>query len=297
MMSRVKELGYVVFGVTDQKVWDGFLVDYLGLVRGNAEARPGGGSAYRIDDHAGRILVGQGQEDDIVALGVEVEGAAALEALRSHLEGLGHDVVQPEDDLARRRMVDDLLLVKDPDGNVIELHHTPRLCPEQPFRSSRVSSAFVTQGQGLGHAVLATTRIADMRRFYCEALGFEVSDYIDVPFGPGVSVEATFLHCNARHHTSALLAAPFPKRLVHFMLELSDVDDVGRLYCDAPRHGIELTGSLGRHTNDRMLSFYAGTPSGFEIEVGCDGLAIEPGQWSPVRYAATSVWGHERLKP
>jgi len=295
-MSRVKELGYLVLDVTSQDAWKEYLGGFFGLMPGEAGAGGDADVRFRIDDHAGRIILSLGESDDIAALGMEVEDAAALAALVDHLEALGFKTLASEDGLSGRRMVDDVVLVADPDGNRIELHHTPRRHPERPFISPRVSSAFLTEGQGVGHAVLATTNIEAMRRFYCDGLGFAVSDYIDVRLGPDMTAEATFLHCNARHHSIALLAAPFPKRLVHFMLEVEDVDDVGRLYSEAAGAGLQITSTLGRHTNDRMLSFYAATPSGFEIEFGCDGIAIEDGQWTPVRYSSTSVWGHERVK-
>jgi biphenyl-2,3-diol 1,2-dioxygenase len=293
-MSRIDALGYLVFGVSDQVAWNQFLTDYLGTMEG-ATGGIGDERVYRIDDYAARIITIPAAEDDIAVLGFEVRDAAVLAQLQDKVTASGVEVVRADQDRARRRMVDELISIRDPDGNEIEIFHTPRRCPDQPFFSARLSSPFVTGAEGLGHAVLATQKISEMRRFYCDVLGFNLSDYIDIQLGPEFTTEAIFLHCNSRHHSIALLAAPFPKRLVHFMLEVENIDDVGRLYSETEKHGVTISGRLGRHTNDRMLSFYMETPSGFELEFGCDGQPIDPENWVPSRYRSTSIWGHERV--
>jgi hypothetical protein len=50
--------------------------------------------------------------------------------------------------------------------------------------------------------------------------------------------------------------------------------------------------SLGRHTNDRMISFYARSPSGFEVEYGYGGHLVDDATWEPGELAAVSSWGH-----
>ncbi len=293
-MGPVTALGYAVLGVSQQDAWDTFLVDYLGLVRSAPQEGEGEQTAYRVDEQELRLITEPSSADDLLALGMEVADRESLAALKSRLKEAGHEVETVPPDICRRRRVDELLVVSDPDGNKVELFHTPHYSAV-PFASSRLQSKFVTGGLGLGHAVLATAKIDEMRVFYCDLLGFGVSDYIDVPVGPGIVVEAVFLHCNPRHHSLALLPAPLPKRLVHLMLEVEDFDDVGRLYQQSSEHGVKLTMSLGRHTNDKMLSYYMETPSGFELEFGSDGLHLDTETCSPVRYNATSIWGHERL--
>jgi hypothetical protein len=51
---------------------------------------------------------------------------------------------------------------------------------------------------------------------------------------------------------------------------------------------------IGRHPNDRMLSFYAMTPSGTNVEFGTDGLEIrDDSRWEVKTYDAISAWGHK----
>lgn len=80
------------------------------------------------------------------------------------------------------------------------------------------------------------------------------------------------------------------------MLEVSAVDDVGLALDRMMAAGIEVTATLGRHTNDGMLSFYVRTPSGFELEYGCQGISVDRPDWVVVDHDAISVWGHHREK-
>ena len=50
--------------------------------------------------------------------------------------------------------------------------------------------------------------------------------------------------------------------------------------------------SLGKHTNDRMVSFYSRSPSGFDVEFGYDGLLVDEARWSVTQITKPSFWGH-----
>jgi biphenyl-2,3-diol 1,2-dioxygenase len=179
--------------------------------------------------------------------------------------------------------------VKDPDGLAIELVHGLRNAP-RPFLSPQ-GATFVTGTQGLGHVVLTTANVELSLKFYA-ALGFGVSDYIKVELAPGLTVNLVFLHCNARHHTVALLPVPMPKRLNHLMLEVASVDMVLRAYYRAQALGAPIVRHIGRHTNDHMFSFYAQTPAGFDVEYGFGARHVGP-DWTVEQYSAISLWGHD----
>src|SRR5262249_24898508 len=56
--------------------------------------------------------------------------------------------------------------------------------------------------------------------------------------------------------------------------------------------GIPIANTLGVHPNDRMFSFYARTPSGFDVEFGHGGRKIDDATWKVEQYDRASVWGH-----
>ena len=55
--------------------------------------------------------------------------------------------------------------------------------------------------------------------------------------------------------------------------------------------------TLGQHTNDRVLSFYVQTPSGFLMEFGAGGITVDDATWTPVDWETSSYWGHNVLMP
>ncbi|MFM7273878.1 MAG: VOC family protein, partial [Gammaproteobacteria bacterium] len=131
------------------------------------------------------------------------------------------------------------------------------------------------------------------RDFYTRVLGFRLTDYIR--FGPAGD-SANFFHCNARHHSIGLLKVGEFPGVHHLMLESVDVDGVGRCLQRVEDAGIQVTSTLGRHSNDRMLSFYMASPFGFEVEIGCDALQLGP-DWTPCEFVEGDVWGHRGLDP
>ena len=86
---------------------------------------------------------------------------------------------------------------------------------------------------------------------------------------------------------------PNPTGIVHLMVEVEESDDVGLCLDRALRRNVKMSATLGRHTNDKMLSFYIKTPGGFDIEFGCEGLEVEDASWVARESTAVSLWGHD----
>ena len=80
----------------------------------------------------------------------------------------------------------------------------------------------------------------------------------------------------------------------HFMVQTRTLDEVGFALDRVERAKIPLAQGLGRHTNDQMVSFYARTPSGFEVEYGHGAIEVEEETWRVTRHDKMSSWGHRR---
>jgi 2,3-dihydroxybiphenyl 1,2-dioxygenase len=288
-MAAISRLGYLGFEVGDVAAWERFAVDALGLLV--SDRRSDGTVAFRIDDQSHRLVVHPGPRDDLAYAGFEVADDTTLRRLSQRLNDAGFAPAEADDEVARARRVKRVVRVEDPNGVPIELFHGPERAAE-PFQSSLVPSGFVTGDEGLGHVVFATTDPQATERFYCDLLGMRLSDRIEAELAPGFPLLVTFLHANPRHHTVAFAAAPMPKRVHHFMLEVRAMDDVGRAYDRCLTAGIEIANTLGVHPNDRMFSFYVRTPSGFDVEFGWGGRKIDDATWTVYRYDRLSVWGH-----
>jgi 3,4-dihydroxy-9,10-secoandrosta-1,3,5(10)-triene-9,17-dione 4,5-dioxygenase len=102
------------------------------------------------------------------------------------------------------------------------------------------------------------------------------------------------LHCaNGRHHSLALFEGEVPSGCVHLMVEVASIDEVGHAYDRALASGARLMATMGRHTNDRMISFYVETPGGFALEYGCGGRVMDWDRHTVFECTSTSLWGHD----
>jgi biphenyl-2,3-diol 1,2-dioxygenase len=284
----VSALGYIGLEVADLRQWRSYATSFLGLMdasQSDTELR------FRADSRAWRISVSEGKADDLAFAGFEVRDAAALESVSQSLKAAGFEAV-PDAATARKRGVTGLARTTDPDGVAVEIYFGAVESFESPMVSPAGVSGFLTGEQGLGHIVLLVRDVDATKRFYMAGLGFRLSDLIDMEIEAGRSLELTFLHCNPRHHTIALVPAPMPKRLHHFMLQVDSMEDVGLAYDRAERTGVRIAETLGRHTNDHMFSFYAHTPSGFQVEYGWGARIIDE-NWAVVRHMKPSIWGHK----
>jgi len=283
-------LGYLGLRVSDLDAWSSFATGCLGLMPAQA---PDGTLRYRMDQQAWRISLEAGAEDDVAFVGFEVAGPEELAAVRAKLADAGVSLDNVDPDLLADRQVMGMVRCRDPEGLAVEVYYGPTERGEEPFSSPAAVSGFVTGDQGLGHIVLSTKDIAETRRFYSEALGFQLSDTIRTQMSPEFAMELEFYHCNPRHHTLALAPVPAPKRLHHFMLQTAELDDVGFALDRFQTAKVPLTNTLGKHTNDQMVSFYGRTPSGFEVEYGWGAREIGPA-WRVARHDPVSIWGHHR---
>ena len=178
---------------------------------------------------------------------------------------------------------------RDPNGIRLEFFHGPARAA--PHRSALMPSGFLTGEEGMGHIFLFVDDAERSVAFYRDVLGLRISDYVDATLGPN-TIHAIFFHANARHHSLAMTAAKAPKRLHHFMLEVNALDDVGAAFDRSQDGGAPILLGLGRHPNDRMISFYGVTPAGFAFEIGHGGLKVDDATWPVRTYHAISEWGH-----
>lgn len=288
-MSRISRLGYLGFEVSDLHTWERFAVEGLGLVL--TDRRADGTLALRMDELAQSIVLHPGTSDDLAYAGFEVEDESALRELVQKLSAAGLSVTEGKPDTARARRVERLFQLADPNGVPIELFSGPERARE-PFHSERVPSGFSTGDEGLGHILVVARDAETTDRFYRELLGMQISDWIEQEIAPGVVAHATFLHSNPRHHTVAFGALPLPKRIHHFMLQMNSMEDVGQAHDRCVDAGFAIAMGFGQHPNDHMFSFYAKTPSGFDVEIGCGGRKVDDATWQVQTYDRLSTWGH-----
>jgi 3,4-dihydroxy-9,10-secoandrosta-1,3,5(10)-triene-9,17-dione 4,5-dioxygenase len=199
-------------------------------------------------------------------------------------------MASPEE--ASARCVSGFARFVDPAGVSIEVFYGPILT-HVPVVTPKVSS-FVTGEMGMGHVVLNVPDLRPEVDFYRDVLNFHRRNTFD--FKP---VTMAFLGCNSRHHTLAISQGlPYPGMVVHFMVEMATIDDVGYAQDRCFDAGVRVDAALGKHTNDHMISFYCQSPDGFMVEVGWGGLEIgDPATEATYQITKPSFWGHRPLGP
>ena len=291
----IGSLGYLRIESADVAAWREFGVRILGMTEGRG---PEAGALYlRMDDFPARLVIVPGERDRLLATGWEVADAAALAAVHRALAEAGVAAKAGDPDELAARRVGEMLRFDDPAGNAVEvfcgaaLEHRPAVSP--------YGNRFVTGDMGLGHVVLPVPGAADAAlAFYTGVLGFRLRDSMRMPaefFGgqPGdPPAWFRFLGCCPRHHSLALAPMTPAAGIVHLMVEVTTLDDVGQALDRCRRRKAPVSSTLGRHANDEMVSFYVQTPGGFDIEYGTDGLTVDDSTWISRETTTVSVWGH-----
>lgn len=291
----VAAIGYLRLESTDSTAMMAFGTDILGLMDAAREDSKGA-RFLRMDDHPFRFMVEPGKQDRLLAVGLEFRSVTQWQASCDRLAAAGHELSDGSKAEAARRGVSALVSVRDPAGNMLELYHGRKL-DYTPFNSPVGIPRFVTGASrsgelGFGHAVIPAPEIEPTTSFYTDLIGFGVCDVLHLLTPPS---RVVFMHAdNPRQHSLALYDQPHPVGVVHVMVEVDTLDQVGLALDRAKRAGHPVIASLGRHVNDNMCSFYVLAPGGIAFEYGCDGLLVQDwARYTPTVSTEGDLWGHE----
>lgn len=287
------QIGYAGFDVRDIPAWETFATRVLGLEV--ADRDPDGSIFLRMDERAYRIALHPAQTDRIAYVGWELADTDRLAELTGRLRAAGVSVTDHAVTEAARRRVHALSSVVDPDGNRVELYCGLLSNVRRPFVPAVPLSGFKAGAFGFGHVTLsAGADLPASLQFYRDRLGLRTSDYIALK-ARGEGANGLFFHCNPRHHSLALIHLPAlaAREVLHVMLEVGTLDDVGIMMERCYENDVPIMRGLGRHSNDKMVSVYIMTPSGFEIEYGWGAREIDDATWSVERHDVVRVWGAE----
>jgi 2,3-dihydroxybiphenyl 1,2-dioxygenase len=298
-------LGYVGVAAPDLDAWRDFGTRVCGMMPApippkalaGEPARPdpeaagiGAGDALflKLDDYQWRLAVHPSNEPGLRYLGFELGDLSALDRAASVLASRGVSVTAATETEREARGVGAMIWLEDPAGHRLELFAAP--LRDRGFNSPQ-GMEFLTGGLGMGHAVLFVPNVEEALEFYRGTLGFIRSDF--TRFAADSSIH--FLRCTARHHSLALLQVGPLTGLQHLMFETRTLDDVGRSLDRARERGVQITSELGRHRNDENVSFYMEGPSGFQVEMGWDGMLVGD-DWVENEFTGGGdLWGHAGL--
>lgn len=290
-MSDIKALGYVRVRTADITPWRDFAFDQIGFAEGTG---PEEDALYlRMDERRGRIIILPGEEDRVDAVGWEVRDQLALRRVRTRLEAAGIEAKPLSLEECDLRGVEEAVAFEAPGGTPLEIFHGGIL-DHSPV-ASKFGNRWLTGALGLGHVLVPVSDQEAAYRFYTETLDFLPRGGFRLPTPPEAgAVRIRFMGVNERHHSLAIMPSPdlHAPALVHIMVECQTLDEVGRALDRVTAAGYHLSSTLGRHTNDKMVSFYIRTPGGWDLEVGYDGAQVDEGAYLSEEITADSYWGH-----
>ena len=293
-MTDIRGLGYIRVQTTDVPRWRELTVEALGLAETTGPEADG--LYLRMDERQARLIVLPGESDRVLAVGWEVRDQFALARVGRAVEAAGLGVKELSHGECGERGVEAAIHFDDPAGTPVEVFFGPVL-DHEPVRT-RWTQRFVTGEQGMGHVVLPTTAMDETVSFYTEVLGFLPRGAIRLG-GPvptdGPARRVRFMGVNQRHHSLAVCPAPHGEApgLVHLMMEVDSLDAVGRALDEVNRRGFSISSTLGRHTNDKMVSFYVRAPGGWDLEYGTEGMLVDETYYTAEEITADSYWGHD----
>ncbi len=285
-------LGYLVIETEKFDDWRRFGRDAIGMHLDETLPET---VRFRLDDNECRFLLQRGPAEDTIALGWQVDDHGAFEVIEKRVRGHGVPVTAGTAEETALRGVDRLIRFPGPNGLTQEVYVEPRI-GAAPLRLG-AAGGFVTGASGLGHVAIATKKPHQMRGYYSTVFDARLSDYIDETIS-GLKFKIRFLRVNERHHTVAIASVnrlplnPIRTRVQHCNVQVAELNDMTLAYQRVKQLGFDMALSVGQHTNDKELSFYAVTPSGFEWELGWNPIVVDESTWEPTTHRGISIWGH-----
>ncbi|ANI93598.1 VOC family protein [Dietzia timorensis] len=291
------KLGYLVVDTMKFADWRRFGADAIGL---HVDELTRDTMRFRLDERTCRVLVRRGTREDVVAVGWQADDHHTLDTILARVRAAGLPVTEPSAEECALRGVDRLYRFPGPNGLASEVFVRAAETTE-PLRM--LQQGFVTGDGGMGHIALTARHPERTRAYYDAIFNARLSDWIHENIS-GLMMRIRFLRVNERHHSIAIAGLqrlrinPIPTAVQHFNTQVESLDDMLAAYERVIAHGFKMQWSVGQHTNDRELSFYAITPSGFEWELGWDPIVFTPElekTWAPRTYDSISIWGHTQV--
>lgn len=247
-MSRVTEIRYVGYAVTDLEAERDFYVDQWGLEPVPSDDGMAWFKAPGHDEHhVVRLRSGDANRIDVIALAAD--SRADVDAICARVSASGARIVHEPRELTTPGGGYGFRCFT-PDGMVMEVSSDV----------ARSSSREVARWDGvpvkISHIVLHSPDHNALVAWFVEVLGMKVSDWL--------GDFMCFLRCNSAHHRIAIL--PGPPCLNHVAYDMTGIDGMMRGAHRLKVKGTPIQWGPGRHTaGDNAFSYFV-TPGGFAVE-------------------------------
>jgi catechol 2,3-dioxygenase-like lactoylglutathione lyase family enzyme len=210
------------------------------------------------DDEPVALELLAGEETGFDHVAWELARDCSLDDAHAHLDSLGTDM----------QRVDDRIELRDPEGHA--LHLLPYREPVSRFVAHVRPAPGMRPGRPrkLGHVNFLTARIDEQSRFYQEALGMRLTDWL--------GDDACWLHIGPEHHVMALVNKGYA-HLHHFAFDVVDIGQMRDALDHLARHGRWLGWGPTRHgVGGNIASYVRIVEEECFVELYCDMEQLQP---------------------
>ena len=277
-MIRVKKIAHATYETPDLDRQTEYYTEILGLTVTDKD-KDAVYLASTVDHHS--VVLRKGQQSGCVRLGFQVGPDDDLKEFDKQTAARGIKTQRVNDP---GPAISEMITFEDPKGTVMEVFKRGE------FSGQRFPSKGIVPHK-LGHVAFFVKEVKKLTDFYCDVLGFRVSDWMGDFF--------SFLRCGAEHHTINLMQTQ-EDRHFHTAFELRDWGHV-LTACDyLSLNGYKLLWGPGRHGIGHNLFTYHRAPNGLITELFAqldqmneDLGYFEPRPWHRDRPQRPKVWAKD----
>jgi catechol 2,3-dioxygenase-like lactoylglutathione lyase family enzyme len=247
-MSRVTDIRYVGYGVEDFEAERAFYADKWGLKEVECRESLAWFRAEGDDEHH-VVRLHQSDTNHVEVIALAADSRADVDDLHARVVDAGCRIIHeprtmdaPGEGYGFRFF--------SPDGLPFEISS------DVAASEKRAIGRWEGIPMRISHIVLHSPDHQAAVKFFCDVLGFKVSDWL--------GDFMCFLRCNSAHHRMAIL--PGPPCLNHVAYDMTDVDGMLRGVSHLKQKDVDIRWGPGRHTaGDNTFSYFV-TPGGFTVE-------------------------------
>jgi catechol 2,3-dioxygenase-like lactoylglutathione lyase family enzyme len=274
-MIRVRKIAHAVYETPDLNRQVEYYTDILGLTL-VAKEKDQAFLASTIDHHS--VVLRKGEAARCVRLGFQIGIDDDLKEFDKQTAAHGIKTQRVNDP---GPSIAEMITFEDPKGTVMEVFKRGEFA-QQKFPDKGIVP------HKLGHVAFFVKDVKRTTDFYCDVLGFRVSDWMGDFF--------SFLRCGPDHHTINLMRSEADRHF-HTAFELRDWGHM-LTACDyLSLHGYKLLWGPGRHGIGHNLFTYHRAPNGLitELFAQLDQMNeklgyFEPRPWHRDRPQRPKVW-------
>ena len=244
-MIRVKKIAHATYETPDLERQVQYYTEVLGLTVTDKD-KDTAYLASTIDHHS--VVLRKGEHARCTRLGFQVGPDDDLGAFQKQTEAHGIKTTRKNDP---EPTIAEMIAFEDPKGTVMEVFK------RGAFAGQRFPSKGIVPHK-LGHVAFFVKDVKKLTDFYCDVLGFRVSDWMGDFF--------SFLRCGADHHTINLMQTK-EDRHFHTAFELRDWGHMLTACDHLSLNGYKLLWGPGRHGIGHNLFTYHRAPNGMITEL------------------------------